>query len=130
MSFLKDLETSIAVGAEEKQASTPCGEGQRKRGCGDTVLIVKGFKELMKHKILGKEPPDWAQQRLDTCLECEFRTWLHALTWGRNFVKGGPLPIIHEKHFGSVLWCSECMCCIEAAILVAEKDCVKNLWPK
>ncbi len=95
--------------------------------CGKAGKIVKGFALLYTRKLLRKPLENWAKDRLDTCLKCEYRTWLPLYEWGTNVLED-ELPVNHEAQPGDVLWCSKCKCCLEAKVLVKSTDCDMGRW--
>ncbi len=108
----------------------------QKRKCGNCRNILIGFAKLARIKLTGDEPPEFAIERIDICQKCEHRTWLNPIEWGvramkkRDRVQGRQLPVDHNRDPFDVLWCSLCRCCIMAAALVPEKECLAKKWPE
>lgn len=103
----------------------------KKKPCGNCKNILIGFTKLAKIKLLNDEVPEYAVDRMEKCVTCDKRTWLNPFEWGVAKVsKETELPINHKKDAYDVLWCSVCTCCVMAAVLVPEKDCLLNKWPE
>jgi hypothetical protein len=108
-------------------------------GCGKVANIMEGIGKLTWHRIIGDGKTQWVKDRLEVCSKCEHRTFLSVADWAitggvefikrkLNWSKGKTLPIDHEPGPWKALWCSKCLCCIEAKVLVKSEQCSIEKW--